>query len=102
MTSWEKYAAERYVGHSKKDIDWYRRADQIMMNYVNSVDVNNPKPHSLDDVVIPRILATRKIQAFVRGIVTRNRIHCALLSSDPDVFANAVLLCSSKKRKRAD
>ena len=102
MTSWEKYAAEMFPGESAKDIEWYRQCDQILMDTQNAIDVNNPKPNFLNHVFIPRILAARKIQAFVRGIVTRNRIHCALLSSDPDVFVNAVLLCSTKKRKRAD
>jgi hypothetical protein len=34
-----------------------------------------------------------KIQALVKGAMTRKRIHFAMLSSDRDVFENDVLMC---------
>jgi len=34
--------------------------------------------------------AVPAIQAWMRGILTRRRVHCALLSADPDALAMAM------------
>ena len=100
--TYDAYAKRDMSAYSKEDIDFFRKCDQMVLEYMNTLDTNKPNPTWIEESLIARILATRKIQALAIGIITRNRIHCALLSADPDVFANAVLLCSSKKRKRAD
>ena len=76
------------------------RMEQILLDHINQIDTNNPNPTLMDARLIPKILAARKIQNLARGILTRVKIHFAMLSADPDVLANAVLCCSSRKRKR--
>ena len=44
-------------------------------------------PRSID--VVPRI------QAFFRGILTRKRVHFALLSAEPDAVEYALCLCGA-------
>ena len=67
------------------------------MQYMNALDKNSESENRIDAILKQHMNALDKIQAFARGIITRKRIHCALLSADSDVFANAVVLCRSKK-----
>jgi hypothetical protein len=78
---------------------WTDDLEQNLLDHIIQIDTNNPNPNWMDRQLIPKIIAARKIQNLARGILTRNKIHFALLSADPDVFANAVLCCS-RKRKR--
>ena len=76
------------------------RMEQILLDHIDQIDTNNPNPNSMDARLIPQILAARKIQKIIRGILTRRIVHIAMLSIDPDDFSKAILSCSSRKRKR--
>jgi hypothetical protein len=79
---------------------WTDRMEQFLLYHISQIDTNDPNPDLMDAHLIPQILAARKIQKISRGILTRRIVHIAMLSTDPDEFSNAVLRCSSRKRKR--